>query len=172
MYDDNDFFADADYNDVEAREPQSFKLDPGKHFVKVTKAGLIDTKNGKTFIITFTNEDNKDFTQFFNPIEAGDENKPVGDTNMRDIKRQERVTVLVALGIPKSEIPRLRPEDLEGISGEISLYKNAKGYIKFGGFKPNSGGAVGTPLRKTEAVHAPIVSQDMSAAANLDDFGI
>lgn len=186
MFDDdveaNDFFADADtdYNDVEVTEFAGFvKLGAGTHKVIVTKSGPVESTKqdgtvNKYFIIEFTREDGATYTQFFRPIEPGDETKVVGNTTQKEIKKQERVRVLTALGVPRSEIPRLNPDSLLDIEGSLRLYngkkKDAEGnfYVKFGGFEVATGGSVGSPLKVVETNFTPPPAKQ----ENLSAFGI
>jgi hypothetical protein len=164
----NDFFGDADYADLEVREPNSFKLPAGTHNVTISAAGKVTTKNGSAFRIEFTADGGKGFTQFFNPIEPGDETNVIGNTNMREIKRQERVDILGALGVPKDRIAKLNGEDLEGIEGTLRIYENKKGYMKFGSFQRTQGGRRGEPLRKAEPKPIDLHADVLKTAVNND----
>jgi hypothetical protein len=181
MFDDDavdSFFSDADYNDLDVQEGgyDRFRLQAGEHKVVVTEDRKLQKKDGSwTYIIKFVNDKEQDFTQYLDPIVAGDETNFYGEGNnqrsVRDIKRQTRMNVLGALGVPKTSIPKLQPGDLTGIEGTLKLYKKGD-YIKFGSFKVTKGGSVGSPLKKAEANPLEGIKEFAAANQGGDDFGL
>ena len=181
MFDDDQvdsFFSDADYGDLDVVEGgyDRFRLGAGEHKVVVTEDRKLQKKDGSwTYIIKFVNDKEQDFTQYLDPILAGDETKFFGEgdraRSLRDIKRQTRVNVLVALGVPKDKISALRPGDLTGIEGTLKLYKKGE-YVRFGSFTPTKGGSVGSPLKKAEPNPLEGIKEFAAANQGGDDFGL
>lgn len=175
MYDNEavgSFFDDADdYGAVEIIS-NDYKLEPGTHDVTVSKAGPIDTKNGKKFVIEFTGDEKKGFTQFFDPIEPSDAQKMFGDKSLRQIKMEKRVTVFTSLGVPKDAIKTLDPDSLVGINGKLTIYKKKDTeYMQFGKFVANP--ATAWVPKGGFAKQEPVkVSVAASTPADLGEFGI
>lgn len=149
MSDLNDFFGDADYNDVEVREfdPNQFRLDQGKHRVQVSKAETIEKKDGTTaFIVEYSDKDGKTYTHWLNAIEPGDEDSfpGKGDTSLKDIKRAERVRILEQLGVNRKDIPSFKPDDVIGVEGYLTLYKKGQ-WMRYGKFEPLKKGLSHSP---------------------------
>jgi hypothetical protein len=135
----------------------------------VSKAGLIDTKNGKKFIIEFTSDGSKSFSQFLDKIEPGDEgNILTNGKSLRQVKIEKRVAILTSLGVPQDKIKTLDTDTLVGIDGRITLWKKGE-YIQFGKFVATTPWVPkGGPVRR-EPVQ---VSAAVSGSTDLGEFGI
>jgi hypothetical protein len=177
MYEEDSFFSDADYNDLDIQEIgfDRFRLQQGEHKVVIVEDKKLQKKNGEwTYIIKFANDQGKDYTEYLDPIKPEDRQTYTkkGDQTIAQVKAQKRVNILGALGVPKSAIPKLQPGDLTEIEGTLKLYKS-NGYLRFGGFTVTKGGAVGTPLRKTEEKPLEGLKDFAAASAKSDaDFGL
>ena len=180
MFDEDSFFSDADYSDLDIQEIgyDRFRLGVGEHKVVVTEDRKLQKKNGEwTYIIKFANDQEKGYTEYLDPIKPEDrstdpEKLTKNGQTIAQVKAQKRVNILGALGVPKSAIPTLKPGDLTGIEGTLKLYKS-NGFMRFGGFTVTKGGAVGTPLRKTEEKPLEGLKEFAAASAQSDsDFGL
>lgn len=180
-----DFFADADYGDIEAQkmEAKDWNLPEGRHLVKISDAGPKATKSKKTgaevtkFRVVFTGGDTGDqsYTEWIDPIQPSDhqEMKDVtrgGQTvtlSVAQLKAQRRVNFFVALGVPQDQIKHLKPEQLQGIQGWLTISKNGGGYMTFRQWEPATPFTGGNGKASTDGL-----AEFAKAPANLGEFGI